>query len=305
MIATVAAQQFTSLRRQRIFLALLGTLVAMTAMAGVIGWMSRTTIVRVYDEAVRLLAARGQAAPANPFALKPTLSLLSNMSIYIPLIGALLAVVLGHLSVADDQSNGLGRLIFSRQVTRTSYALGKILSAAAVLALVLTASFGVSVLSLLAVNRAVPTGGELARLGGFYGLSWLYLLLFALVGMVTVLLTRRRSMALLAAMGVWLVLTFAVPQFTSGLRPTTSLNPITDPVSTSQPFFTATAKARPFSISEQYKEASGRILATAPGESGTDTTRRILPLAVSVAALAAATTVLVRRHDFSKGASDE
>lgn len=305
MIATVAAQQITLLRRQRIFLALLGTLLAVTVMAGVIGWMSRSTIVRVYDEAVRLLAARGQAAPANPFELKPTLSLLSNMTIYITLIGALLAVVLGHLNLADDKSNGLGRLIFSRQITRTSYVLGKILSAAAVLAVVLTASWAVSVLSLIVVNRAVPTGAELTRLAGFYSLSWIYLLVFALVGMVTVLMARRRSMALLAAMGVWLVMTFAVPQFTSGLRPTTSLNPITDPVSTSQPFFTATAKARPLSISEQYKDASGRILGTAPAEPTADTARRVLPLLVAVAGLAAATTVLARRHDFSRGGSDE
>ena len=56
MIATVARQQLVSLRRQRIFVALVGILLFMTAMAGVIGWMSRETIVRVYDEAVRLLA---------------------------------------------------------------------------------------------------------------------------------------------------------------------------------------------------------------------------------------------------------
>lgn len=305
MIATVAAQQVTSLRRQRIFLALLVTLLAMTAMAGVIGWMSRETIVRVYDEAVRLLATKGQAAPPNPFLLKPTLSLLSNMSIYIPLIGALLALVLGHLSLADDQSTGIGRLIFSRQISRTSYALGKILAAAQVLAAVLAASFAVSILSLVAVNRAVPSLGDLVRLGLFYSLSWLYLVMFALIGMVTVLLTRRRSLALLAAMGVWLVLTFVTPQFTSGLRPTTSLNPITDPVSTTQPFFTATARARPFSISEQYKEASGRILETAPPESGASSARRVLPLAIEVAGLGTAATVLVRRHDYSMGPSNE
>lgn len=305
MIATIAAQQIISLRRQRVFTALLASLVAMTALAGVIGWMSRDTIVRVYDEAVRLLAAQGQAAPANPFDLKPTLSLLSNMSIYIPLIGALLALVVGHLSLADDQSNGLGRLIFSRQVPRTSYVLGKILSVAAVLAAVLVASFAVSVMALLAVNRAAPTFGDLGRLALFYGLSWLYLLVFALVGMLTVLVTRRRSMALLAAMGVWLVVTFAVPQLTSGLRPTTSLNPIIDPVSTSQPFFRVTAKARPISISEQYKAASGQILETAPGESGAATARRVFPLMASALGLAGATSILVKRHDYSKGASDE
>jgi ABC-type transport system involved in multi-copper enzyme maturation permease subunit len=305
MIATIAKQQVVSLRRQRVFLALVGTLLAMTAMAGAIGWSSHNTIVRVYDEAVGLLAAAGQPAPPNPFLLTPTLSQLSNMSIYIPLVGALLALVLGHLCMADDESNGIGRLLFSRQVSRTTYVLGKIVSAAVVLAAALAASLVVSTASLVIVNHAAPTAGELGRLGLFYGLSWLYLMLFALIGMVTVLLTRRRSLALLAAMGAWLVLTFAVPQLTSGLRPTSSLNPVTDPVSTSQPFFNATAKARPFSVSEQYKTASAQILGTAPAVPASDTARRVLPLAGSVTGLGLLTTRLVRRHDYSKGSSDD
>ena len=305
MIAIIAVQQVQSLRRQRVVLALVGTLLAMTAMAGLIGWSSHNTIVRVYDEAVRLLAADGQPAPPNPFLLKPTLSLLSNMAIYIPLIGALLALVLGHLAMADDESNGIGRLLFSRRLSRTSYVLGKLAAAAAILGVGAAVSLIASVTSLWLVNRVLPTGSELGRLVAFYGLSWLYLLFFALIGMVMVLVTRRRSLALLAAMGVWLVLTFAVPQFTSGLRPTASLNPITDPASTSQPFFDVTARARPISLSEQYKTASAHVLGTAAGESGPDTARRVAPLAMSVAGLGLLTTRLVRRHDYSKGSSDD
>lgn len=305
MISAIAAQQVVSLRRQRIFLALLATLMTMTALAGVIGWLSHRTIVRVYDEAVRLLAAEGKAAPPNPFELKPTLSLLSNMAIYIPLIGALLAVVLGHLSLADDQTNGLGRLIFSRRISRTNYVLGKLLGAGGVLAGILSISLVVSTVSLVIVNRAMPAAADLGRLALFYALSWLYLMLFALVGMVTVLLTRRRSLALLAALGVWLVVTFAVPQLTSGLRPTASLNPIADPVSTSQPFFRATSKARPFSVSEQYKEASARILETGAAEPVARTALRVLPIAVAAGGLGLATIALVRRHDYSKAASDD
>lgn len=305
MIATIAAQQVTSLRRQRVFLALLGTLLVMTALAGVIGWSSHSTINRVYDEAVRYLAQKGQAAPPSPFRLKPPLSLLSNMVIYIPLIGALLAIVLGNLSLADDQTTGVGRLLFSRKLSRTSYVLGKIVGAAGVLVVVLVTSLLVSAGSLLVVNGAVPTASELGRLAVFYGLSWLYLMLFALIGMVTVLLSRRRSMALLSAMGVWLVLTFVVPQFTSGLRPTASLNPITSPVSTSQRFFDLTARARPLSVTEQYKEASGRVLQTAAGEPATTTLLRTLPLAGLTLALGAIAVWLVRRHDYSRSASDE
>ena len=170
MIAIIAVQQVQSLRRQRVVLALVGTLLAMTAMAGLIGWSSHNTIVRVYDEAVRLLAADGQPAPPNPFLLKPTLSLLSNMAIYIPLIGALLALLLGHLAMADDESNGIGRLLFSRRLSRTSYVLGKLAAAAAILGVGAAVSLIASVASLWLVNRAVPTGSELGRLMAFYSL---------------------------------------------------------------------------------------------------------------------------------------
>ena len=304
MIATIASHQVLSLRRQRVFLALLATLLTMTALAGVLGWSSHQTIVRVYDEAVKLLGSTGKPAPPNPFLLKPTLSLLANMVVYIPLIGALLALILGHLSIVDDETNGTGRLVFSRQITRTSYVLGKIASAAAVLAVVLAASLLVSVASLLVVNHTIAVG-DLGRLGLFYALSWLYLMVFALIGMVTVLMTRRRSIALLSAMGAWLVITFVIPQFTSGLRPTQSLNPISDPASTSQTFFKITSKLRPYSIVEQYKEASGRILQTASAESVGQTIQRILPIAGLVIVLALVIVRLVQRHDFSRSANSE
>lgn len=304
MIATVASHQVLSLRRQRVFLALLATLLTMTALAGVLGWSSHQTILRVYDEAVKLLASTGQPAPPNPFLLKPTLSLLSNMVVYIPLIGALLALIVGHLSIVDDETNGTGRLVFSRQISRTSYVLGKIASAAVVLAVVLAASLVVSVAALLVVNRTIA-GADLGRLLLFYGLSWLYLMVFALIGMVTVLMTRRRSIALLSAMGAWLIITFVIPQFTSGLRPTQSLNPITDPASTSQTFFKITSKLRPYSIVEQYKEASGRILQTASAESLGQTIQRILPIAGVAVVLVLLTIRLVQRHDFSRSANSE
>jgi len=305
MIATVARQQFVALRRQQIFLAVLAILLAMTSLAGFLGWMSHHTVVQAYDEAVRILAAQGQPAPPDPLGLKPPLSLLSNLAVYIPLIGALLAIVVGHLSLADEQAEGIGRVIFTRPVSRTTFLFGKVVAVAAVLAAILAASLVTSVASLVMVNGSVPSAAELGRLGLFYGLSWLYLLLFALIGMVTVLATRRRSLGLLAALGVWMVLTFAVPQFTSGLRPTASLNPVTDPVSTSQPFFGATAHARSFSVSEQYKQAAAQILETGTAEPWSDTGRRVLPLLGALVGVGLLTGGLARRHDFSTGPSGD
>ena len=303
MIVTIARHQILALRRQRTFVMLLVTLLVMTALAGVLGWSSHRTILGVYDESVKLLATQGKPAPENPFRLKPTLSLLSNMVVYIPFIGALLAILLGHVSLADDETNGVGRLVFSRQITRSAYVIGKIIGAAVVLLAILGVSFVVSYLSLWIVNGVAPTMADSGRLVVFYLLSWLYLMVFALIGMATVLLTRRRSLALLSAMGAWLVITFVLPQITSGLRPTQSLNPITDPVSTSQAFFQVTSHARSFSIVERYKQMSGRVLETTTATS--NLTTGVGVLAAFAVVLAIATIVLVQRHDYSTGTSSD
>ena len=304
MITTVARHEVRVLRRQRVLAAIVGTLLVTTAVAGVLGWSSQRTIVKVFAVATRLLADTGQTTPPNPFVLKPSLSLLSNMVVYVPLIGALLALLLGHLSLVEEESGGLGRLLFSRRMSRSQYAAGKVASAAMVLAGTLLASLFVSVGSVLVVNRNV-TGSELARLALFYGLSWVYLLTFALIGMIPVLLTRHRSLALLAGMGVWLVITFAIPQFTAGLRPTQSLNPIVEPIGLSQPLFRLTAHAQPFSVVEQYKSASSVILGTAPAEPVLSTVTRVLPAAGLMVLLALLLFRLVAMHDYSRTATDE
>lgn len=305
MIRTIAGHEILSLRRRGIFVAFLGLFLTMTAVAGMLGWSSHTTIIRVYEQAVKLLASRGEGAPPNPFLLKPELSLFSNMVVYIPLLGALLAIVLGHLSLADEETEGIGRLIFSRQVSRTDYLAGKLWSASLVIGATLTVGFAVSTLYLLLINHMFPSVGNLVRLALFYGLSWLYLMTFTLVGMVAMLMARRRSLALLSAMGVWLVITFVIPQFTSGLRPVASLNPITNPVSTSQRFFQITSIARPFSITERYKDLSGQILATAKAEPVLHTLAQLLPIAGLLIVLIITAATLVQRHDFSRSNSGE
>lgn len=305
MILAIASQQLLALRRQGMFVALSVTLLAMTAIAGMLGWSSHRTIAGVYEEAVKLLASTGQPAPADPLPLQPRLSLLSNMVIYIPLIGALLALLLGHLIIADDKSSGVGRLVFSRPVPRSSYIMGKVTAASGVLAIVLLLSLVIAALSLLVVNRTPPTVSEFGRLVLFYMLSWLYLMVFALIGMIAVLTTPRRSLALLSAMGAWLVITFVIPQFTSGLRPTASLNPILDPAGTSQTFFKITSRFRPLSVVEQYKAASGSILETSLGESAIHTIGRSVPIALLLIALAVVATLVVRHQDFSRGIAGE
>jgi ABC-2 type transport system permease protein len=305
MIGVIAMHQLRLLRRERIFLAILASLLLMTLLAGFIGWSSHNTIVRVYEESSAMLASEGKPAPPNPFDFKPRLSLLSNMTIYIPLIGALLAIVVGHLAIVSDRATGSGRLIFSRPIHRSTYLWGKLTGIGGALVVILAISFVLSVISLTIVNGSPPTVPELGRLGLFFLLSLAYMVLFALVGMTTALLVRGRSLALLVALGVWMVVTFMVPQFTSGLRPTASLNPIVDPVSTSQMFFRVTANLRPFSISEQYRALSASILQTAPEGASAVGLLQALPICALLVALGLLAAALINRLDLAEQGNND
>lgn len=300
MISIIAAHQLRMLSRERIFLAILASLLLMTVLAGFIGWSSHNTIVKVYEESRALLASEGKPPPPNPFDLKPRLSLLSNMTIYIPLIGALLAIVVGHLAIVSDRDAGSTRLIFSRPIRRSTYLWGKLAGIAGALVAILATSYVLSVVSLTIVNGSAPTASELGRLALFFALSLAYMVLFALVGMATALVVRGRSLSLLVALGIWMVVTFMVPQFTSGLRPTASLNPIVDPASTSQEFFRVTSHLRPLSISEQYRNASASILQYAPERAQSGGIQQVLPIGALLAALGLLTAALVNRLDISE-----
>lgn len=299
MIRSIALLQMRTFARQRILHTTIGVTAGFAALAGVLGWASHQTIIGVYDESSKLLAQRGQAAPPNPFLLKPSLSMLANEIIYVTMIGALVAIVVGHIAIAEDESNGIGRLVFIRAIQRTRYAVGKLSACALLLGIASTSCFVVSVGALTIVDR-FPSGTDLTRLAAFYLLAWLYSMVWTLVGAIGVLLTSKRPLALLGSISAWLTVTFAFPQFTSGLRPTQSLNPIVDPVSTSQTLFRIAAKARPYSLAEQFKEAAGRVLSTAASEPISQTRLRIAPIVAAVVILCAVAWQLIERHDYSR-----
>ena len=302
----IARQQLRLLSRSNTFLLLLVVLLGMTALSGYIGWSSHSTILKVYDETVRVLTAAGKPAPPNPFADKPRLSLLNNMIIYVPLIGALLAIVIGNTTVTGDRQAGVTRVIFSRPLRRSSYFWGKLGGSAVAVTAIMAACLVSSAIGLMLINHGLLTATEFLRLTLFYALSGLYLLLFVLVGMVAALLTRSQSLGLFAAAAVWVLVTFATPQFTSGLRPVASLSPVTNPVGVSHSgFFRATSKVKPIAVNEQYKALSTRLLS--PQEDvlraglGTST-KQVAPIALFVLLLGGWASRLVKRHDFSEDA---
>lgn len=276
-------QHVKSLVREKTVVVLMVMLFGITIASSFIGWSSHHTVVAVYDQTILAFRSSGKPIPPNPFAQQPELSILKNMVIYIPLVGALLAIIIGQVSVTADNVAGVTKLIFSRPISRRDYMVGKLLGISYVLVAIILICLSTSVASLAIINSHLPTVGELAKLILFYLLSFGYLLFFALIGFTAALLTRSQSLALLGALAVWIVISFVIPQFASGVSPIASLNPASTPVDATQSvFFRTTQIAKPLSLSEEYKTVGLKLLDAAPTGDQTSTFPQLLPLGVSL-----------------------
>jgi ABC-type transport system involved in multi-copper enzyme maturation permease subunit len=292
-VKAIALQYARSLIREKTVVVLMLMLFGITIASSFIGWSSHHTVIAAYNQTILMFQSSGKLIPPDPFATQPDLSILKNMVIYIPLVGALLAIVIGQIGVMADNVAGTTKLIFSRPIARQDYLAGKLLGISYVLLAIISICLTTSIVSLLIINSHLPSVREMAKLILFYILSFGYLLLFALVGFLAALLTRSQSLALLGALAVWIVISFVIPQFASGVSPIASLNPATAPVDATQSaFFRTTQIVKPVSLGEEFKSVGLKLLDASPAGDRTRTLPQLIPLGVSLIGI----TYLARRR---------
>jgi len=256
----IARHEIQSLFREKTFILLLVVFAAMTLASAYIGWSSQHTINQVYTIAAEQMRQGGKVVPSSPFADYPHLALLKNMIIYVILIGGLLAISIGYAAGMRERKAGVLKLLFSRPVGKNDFLIGKLLGISFVLAAVMLFAAAIS-----AVSSAVLVSlnvQDMIHLFSFYGFSLVYLLGFAFIGFSSALVKEDEVMALLIPIILWITITFVLPQLTSALYPTGSLNPTlpqTD-ILNSPTLQTIQDAVYPFSISQHYKEAASTIL---------------------------------------------
>jgi len=256
----VARQEIRTTMKEKTFILLLVIFMGMTLASTYIGWSSSHTIQSVYNSTVAFLQEQGKAIPPQPFESASHLSLMKNMIIYIVLIGALLAITVGYLMGIRDRRAGVTRIIFSRNITKRQFLLGKVLAILFVLGSMLLIASIVSTISSMLLSRI--TFADVMRIAGFYGFSLVYLAAFSFLGLSFALTRNTSTIALLSPIIIWLAITFVLPELTSALYPTASLNPIlpqTDVLQSTALNAIHTA-VYPLSISEQFKVVTGNIL---------------------------------------------
>ncbi len=271
-------------RRARVPQLLLFVFLGMVSVSAFIGWSARSAVTAVYDR----ISAAGLTSAPNPFAGSSPLYYAHNSVIYVVLIGALMAIVLGVQATLRDRKAATFTLILSRPVGSVGRLLGQLSALSVVIAVVLAISTVISWASIGIITGGILGLDPTLRLAAFAVLSWLLLTGFALLGMLTGSYSKKETTALLVPFIAWSVIAFVLPQLGTAARPVALLNPVPAiPPPSGGIFDTVNSFVGPFAVTEQFKHAAGVVL-----QDGAVTGSPVLAISLLIA-FVALLTVLV------------
>jgi ABC-2 type transport system permease protein len=255
-VATIK-QELLCARRERLPQILLVIFLAMVALSNFIGWATNHTVTNVYNEAVK----QGLTTAPNPFTGVSSLFYARNTVIYIVLIGALLAIVLGVQSMLRDRKAKVMDLLLSRPVSTPNYLGAKLVGLSLWILIILFISAVINWLSISTIVGHILSAQDSGRLFLFYIVAWIFLLPFICLGLLSGLYSRRETTALLIPIILWSVFTFVIPQLGTAEHPVSLLNPVPAQIASHGFFFHVNQTVfGPLSITEHFKQVSGTIL---------------------------------------------
>ncbi len=289
----IAIQSVLLVLRERTVALLSLIFVVLVLVSAWLGWSATSTVNNIFTDATAFLAASGDPVPPNPVLDISPLSLMRNMSIYVALIGALSAIVMGNQLVALDRKAGVVPLIGIRPLVQVDYAAGKVGALACLVLMLAGIAALVSVVTFLLLPGVKPDAFQSLKLAGFFATSALYMLAFGLMGLAGGAAARSESVGLLVPITVWLTLTFIMPALTANLVPTAAINPI---AAVGQPPSAAFFRwsgwlLGPVSLAESYKISAAQLLDFLPP--GRELRSALPPITDLVLATALASAVAI------------
>lgn len=262
-LLVIVSGEIRALFRERILYSITGVFFLMTAVSSFIGWSTFTTAEAVYRAALTFIRLQGvTAVPENPLRSVPALASFDNLIVYILLIGALLAIIIGHRSFMRERKSGVLQILFSRPVPKRSFVLGKILGLSLTLLSIMSLTAVISITSSFFLPLQSITIGDIGHVLMFFLFSFSYMLFFALCGFFSAIVSKSESLALFMPICFWVGITFVLPELATGLTPTALLNPVTLlqlPELTGF-FSTAHLILFPISLGWHYTTMSGELL---------------------------------------------
>ncbi len=207
---TLAKHEYRAALRSRIFLALLAILGVVTIASIYIASVTHRSQVADY-QAYKAAAIASGLPRIAPSPLAP-MSLLRGALEYLQIVGAVIAITLGFLSVSRERSNRTLALLRSRPVSAGELATGTLLGAVAIIATLVaaTAAIGVACIGIIGNDWLSPP--EYLQLLLAFLAAVIYMTGMYALGVFATARTKNATNGLFIALCVWLVIVLVFPQ---------------------------------------------------------------------------------------------
>ncbi|MFZ5752350.1 MAG: ABC transporter permease [Pseudomonadota bacterium] len=262
----IARQSLVGLTRDGSVLILIAFFAAMVLVTAWLGWSATNTVNAIYADAATYLSASGRPVPPNPVSQSAPLAVLRNLGVYISLIGAFGAIVIGQILIETDRRAGTMPLIGVRPLERRDLALGKMRALVTATGAMIVVAGVISVATLFTIPSLVVGPADLMRLVLFLVTGWAYITIFGFLALGAAARMPSTASGLIAATVVWLVVTFVLPELTANVHPTAAINPVSTLADTPDSgFFHLMSRVLgPLSLAEGFAWASGDLLSFLP-----------------------------------------
>jgi ABC-2 type transport system permease protein len=209
-VLAIAKHEYRAAVRSRILLILVVLLILVTAASVYIASAGYAAKLAEYETYRAAAQAQGldRIAP-TPLA---ALSLLRGPLEYLEIIGAVIAISLGYLSVSRERINRTLPLIRTRPVTAGEQATGTFLGAMGVFATLVATTIVVGIVCIGLLGRDWVNPGELFQIALAAVAALLYLGAFYCLGAIATAKSRFAANGLLIALGTWLLVVLVLPQ---------------------------------------------------------------------------------------------
>jgi ABC-2 type transport system permease protein len=214
----IARKEWKDILHSGIFLTVLLLLLALTITSVIVSSFVFTSQVDSYQSSLQILKELGKH-PGGPQPELFPLNLLRGVVDYLEIVGAILGILLGSLTIAREKHTQTLKLILTRPVSRKDLLIGKMLGNAVFIGIVLVFVGSFALLSLVFVAGAALTLIEAVKLLLMLAISWIYIMAFFSLAAFLSLSMRSLSNALVVAFTIWLVFVLILPQIGDTMDP--------------------------------------------------------------------------------------
>lgn len=214
----IAGKEWRDIIRSRVFMYIAILLALLTITSLIVSYLVFGSQVAEYQKSANVLRQLGKDVSTSPPQLYP-LNLLRGVVDYVEIIGGVVGILLGYISVSKERNTQAFKLLLARPITLGEIILGKIAgNFLFITAMMILVSLAIALTTYL-IGGVMLTASDLVKIALFAILSSVYVMFFFMLSFFLSLRQKTVAHALIMSFIVWLVVVLLLPQIGDTMDP--------------------------------------------------------------------------------------